>query len=217
MAQVSDIAKRQNILIFSGSEHLLVNPGISIGDNCIIREFVNADHNIKIGRNTTINCRAGLFTGESNAKIRIGNFCAIASDVLIRADNHPISTPSMSTLVRRLCDLPLPPESTKGDICIGHDVWIGHGATILSGVTIGNGAVVAAGAVVTTDVPSYGIVGGVPSKLIRYRFSDSICSQLEEIAFWFWTSERICRNSKFFGMDLRSLPSNFNLFDIIVD
>ena len=54
-------------------------------------------------------------------------------------------------------------------VVIGNDVWIGTRAIILPGTTIGNGAIIGAGAVVTKDVPEYGIVGGVPAKLIRNR------------------------------------------------
>jgi chloramphenicol O-acetyltransferase type B len=41
--------------------------------------------------------------------------------------------------------------------------------TILQGVTIGEGAIVAAGSIVTKDIPDYGIVGGIPAKLLKYR------------------------------------------------
>ena len=58
----------------------------------------------------------------------------------------------------------------KGNINIEDDVWIGYGATIMSGIHIGQGAVIAAGAVVTKDVPPYAIVGGVPARIIKYRF-----------------------------------------------
>lgn len=61
---------------------------------------------------------------------------------------------------------------------IENDVWIGEGAIILEGVTIKTGAVVGAYAVVTKDVEPYAIVGGVPAKLIRYRFSKDIISSL---------------------------------------
>jgi serine acetyltransferase len=69
---------------------------------------------------------------------------------------------------------------------IGHDVWIGHGVIIMKGVEIGTGAVVASGAVVTKDIEPYMIVGGVPAKPIRRRFSLEITAQLMEIAWWEW-------------------------------
>jgi len=56
---------------------------------------------------------------------------------------------------------------------IDDDVWLGARCTVVAGVKIGRGAIVAAGSVVTVDVPAYAIVGGVPAKLIRYRFSNS--------------------------------------------
>ena len=54
---------------------------------------------------------------------------------------------------------------------IEDDVWVGHGTIIMAGVKIGRGVIVAAGSVVTKDVLPYTIVGGVPTKLIRYRFT----------------------------------------------
>lgn len=74
---------------------------------------------------------------------------------------------------------------------IGNDVWIGHGVIVLPGVKIGDGAVLAAGAVVTKDVPPYTIVGGVPAKIIRERFSRPIAEQLAAIAWWDWPFETI--------------------------
>jgi chloramphenicol O-acetyltransferase type B len=44
---------------------------------------------------------------------------------------------------------------------------------IMQGVKLGEGAVVATGAIVTQDVPPYAIVGGVPAKIIKYRFSET--------------------------------------------
>jgi acetyltransferase-like isoleucine patch superfamily enzyme len=67
---------------------------------------------------------------------------------------------------------------------IGNDVWIGNNVTIKYGVTIGDGAIIAAGAVVTKDVEAYSIVGGVPAKIIRYRFTPEQIEFLEKFRWW---------------------------------
>jgi len=79
----------------------------------------------------------------------------------------------------------------KGDIVIGNDVWIGYGVTILSGVTIGDGAIVAANSCVVKDVPPYSIVGGVPAKVIKYRFDDETIGKLLKIRWWDWDEQKI--------------------------
>ena len=65
-----------------------------------------------------------------------------------------------------------------GDTVIGDGCWIGSRAMIMQGVTLGEGAVVATGAVVTKDVPPYAIVGGVPAKIIKYRFPEEDIKKL---------------------------------------
>ena len=79
----------------------------------------------------------------------------------------------------------------KGDIIIGNDVWIGYDAVILAGVTIGDGAIIGTRAVVTKDVPPYTIVGGVPAKPIRKRFSDEDIALLLELKWWDWSVDKI--------------------------
>ena len=75
---------------------------------------------------------------------------------------------------------------------------IGGNVSILPGVTIGDGAIIAAGAVVTKDVEPYAIVGGVPARRIRYRFSREVIDRLLRIKWWEWEHEKIEDNLELF-------------------
>ena len=79
----------------------------------------------------------------------------------------------------------------KGDIRVGNDVWIGYEAIIMSGVTIGDGAIIGTRAVVTKDVPPYTVVGGVPAKAIKKRFTDEVIEKLIDIQWWNWEDEKV--------------------------
>lgn len=123
--------------------------------------------------------------------LSIGSFCSIAGDVtfLLNAE-HDIST--ISTYPFKVMVMGQKAESsTKGDIIVGDDVWIGERATIMSGVHIGQGAVIAAGSVVTHNVPPYAVVGGVPAKVIKYRFSKQIIDALLKVDYSKLTKEMI--------------------------
>lgn len=67
---------------------------------------------------------------------------------------------------------------------IGNDVWIASDVKLLPGIVINDGAVIAAGAVVTKDVPPYAIVGGVPAKVIKYRFGKEQIEALLDFQWW---------------------------------
>ena len=69
---------------------------------------------------------------------------------------------------------------------------------IPSSVTIGDGAVIAAGAVVVKDVPPYAVVGGVPAKVIKYRFSQEVIDKLLCLQFWNRPDEEIQKNIDLF-------------------
>jgi phosphonate metabolism protein (transferase hexapeptide repeat family) len=133
------------------------------------------------------------------ADAQIGRFCAIAARVRIGAPNHPIERPSLhrftycpeyySATASR--DAAFFAARRDDRVTIGNDVWIGHAVTVLPGVTVGDGAVLAAGAVVAKDVAPYTIVGGVPARVIRERFSRDIAERLARIAWWEWPFETI--------------------------
>lgn len=90
------------------------------------------------------------------------------------------------------------PIRDNREITIGNDVWIGANAILLPGVNIGDGAVIAAGAVVTKDVEPYAIVGGVPARVIKYRYTKENIKLLEKIKWWEWPIEKIEENIELF-------------------
>lgn len=119
--------------------------------------------------------------GNKSERLKIGNYVSIASGVkFLLGGNHHYNT--ISTYPFKVKILGEKTESyTNGPIVVEDDVWIGTDSIILSGVKIGKGSVIAAGSIVTKDVPSYSIVGGRPSKVIKYRFNEHIIKKLEDI------------------------------------
>lgn len=85
---------------------------------------------------------------------------------------------------------------------IGNDVWLGRNVIVCNGANIGNGVIAAAGAVITKDVPTYAIVGGVPAKVIRYRYTKEQIEELEKIAWWDWPDEKIRKCHDDFYLDI---------------
>lgn len=146
-----------------------------------------------------------------NNAASVGRFCSIAENVVVWNRNHcpeMLSTHPMfinadtawnrefwnETSMKMFDQMRKEREKIRKErepylrknreLVIGNDVWIGNGAKILEGVHVGDGAVVGAGAVVTRDVPPYAIAGGVPAKIIRYRFPDNVIEKLEELKWW---------------------------------
>lgn len=125
-----------------------------------------------------------VVTFDFKTKLRIGSFVSIAQQVTFLLDvEHYIDHLSTFPWKVKMLGESTPETFSKGDIVIDDDVWIGYGATIMSGVHVAQGAVIAAGAVVTKDVPAYAVVGGVPAKVIRFRFGNECIDELEKIKF----------------------------------
>lgn len=148
------------------------------------------EERVKVGKFSYGNINVQIHGKKS--KLIVGNFCSIATNVVfIVESDHCTNYVSTFPFKAKVLNQGNTEAISKGDIIIEDDVWIGQNAIVLSGVTIGQGAVVAAGAVVTSDVPPYAIVGGVPAKVIKYRFEAPVVDYLQTLDYSQLTEELI--------------------------
>ena len=132
---------------------------ISVGNCVAFRDgnILGGYGQLSVGSNTSINSNTIIAVME---KVVIGNNVMIAPNVYILDVDHNFENRA----------LPIAEQGYKtAPVVIEDDVWVGTGAVITKGVHIGKGAIIGANSVVTKDIPSYGIVGGVPAKLIKMR------------------------------------------------
>lgn len=145
----------------------------------------------EIGYMSYIGSQSEIYGGT-----KIGRFCSIASNVVIAPTNHPLDRLSTHLFTFANNGPFKNSEEFQGwkrnisysdnqtATTIGNDVWIGRNVMIKRGVNIGHGSVIAAGAIVAQDVPPFAVFGGVPAKLIRYRFEEKVINELLELQWW---------------------------------
>ena len=161
------------------------------GDNYIGAKTVI--RNSYLGKMTYVSNNCDIFGAE------IGRFVSIGPNFKIIYGNHPtdkfVSTHPAFYVKQRPAGRCYVNENKFAEIRywdeqkgilakIGNDVWIATDVRFLSGVSIGDGAVICAGAVVTKDVPPYAIVGGVPARIIKYRFPKETIEFLNSFHWW---------------------------------
>lgn len=183
----------------------------------------NLNMRVNIG-NCTYFSGPGIVRGDG--LLQIGSYCCIAEGCYIGVarDHHPINYTSLygffdeDNFRMRHLKFEVPKNHIdygKGQNCvtIGNDVWMGRNVRIFNNVSIADGCVIAEKSLVKKNCEPYGIYGGVPAKLIRYRFSEDVIEQLLEIRWWDWPMNKIKRNVNFFDTDLTAFKGN--LSDVI--
>lgn len=146
----------------------------------------------------------GSYIGShTSLSAHVGRFCSISNFVVCNVGIHPYQAPFATTSP---CFFSLNPNHSQCGstfateqlfdelrlvdpergiaVEIGNDVWIGEGAFLVGGIRIGDGAVVLAHAVVTKDIPPYAIVGGVPARILRYRYDEETIKFLLKVKWW---------------------------------
>lgn len=174
-------------------KNIVTNPNITVGDFTFYNDFDDPREFEK---------KNVLYQYPINHdRLIIGKFCSIAhgAKFIFNSANH--TSKSLSTypfpIFRDEWDNEMnvvEAWDNKGDIVVGNDVWIGYEAVIMSGVHIGDGAIVGTRAVVTKDVPPYAVVGGVPARIIKYRFDEGTIEKLLRLKWWDWDANRISAN-----------------------
>ena len=175
---------------------------------------INSKSAQKLPKNVTLG-RYSYYKGHTIIEnSRIGDFVCIGESAVVGLNSHDVSAVTTYPLFTRF----MQDHSREASIAfygempittIDHDVYIGDGAIVNEGVHIGSGAVVASRAVVTKDVPPYAVVGGIPAKIIRFRFPEEIIEKLLRISWWNWPDEKIRANFELFRKDIATFVAAF--------
>lgn len=188
----------KNLTVSSRIEYSDVSPKAKINGHCKVFRSTIGDY---------------TYVGNHQRLVyaNIGKFCSIAGGGAIGMGTHTLNNLSTSPIFTAkhngvgITWTDQQPTDEFREINIGNDVWIGTRALIMGGVTIGDGAVVGAGAIVTKDVPPYAIVGGVPAKIIRYRFSHEVIMKLLKLKWWDMPDDVLKENISLFQKNVLTI------------
>ncbi len=207
------------LAIFFNKKRLKKKFSINYGKNVFIGFSTICEGKNNFAYNSSISSsRIGygsyLAEGATIRKAKIGKYCSIGPNVNCIFGKHPSSTfvsthPAFFTSRKnigvsyaktQLFDEFSEPRDNQGkySIVIGNDVWIGANVAIMDGVKIGDGAIVAANALVNKDVEPYTIVGGVPAKPIKKRFTDTHIAFLLQLEWWNKPENWIVEHASYF-------------------
>ncbi len=170
-------SKKNKIEIHSNRASLKAHYGYRVS----VAEGTYISDDVIIGDHSYINANSSV------EHAIIGKYCSISSGVYIAPFEHALSHRSTH---------PVAHDTTRitPTVTIGNDVLISLNVVIKEGITIGDGAVIGAGAVVTHDVKPYEVVGGIPARHIKYRFSEKQIEELLNIKWWDWDEKKIALN-----------------------
>lgn len=198
----NDLARNAGVI---SEKALIINSTISgkvnIGDYAKIKDVIVSGE-VTIGKNTSLwGPNIQLYANVNG--IVIGNFCSIASNVVMQEYNHQYDRLSSYFIFQNVFRENMKADiSSKGNITIGNDVWIGTQSTILSGARIGNGAIIGANSVVSSEIPPYAIAVGSPAKVVKFRFDQPVIDRLQSLEWWNWDHKKIIANRSLFEAPL---------------
>jgi acetyltransferase-like isoleucine patch superfamily enzyme len=147
--------------------------------------FPRIQGSLRLGKNSFASDDAEVRCFRFPKVVQVGKYCSIGKCKICIDANHNPSFASTFPFSELWVSRKAPGNELKKSIpVIENDVWIGDEAIILSGVVIHDGAVVACGAVVTKDVPPFAIVGGNPSRVLKYRFEPDMIERFMAVQWW---------------------------------
>lgn len=171
--------------------------------------------NNKLGRNSFFSGLMGFasYMGDNCFFLgKIGRYTSIGPRCKVIIGSHPYTYPFVTTCPafyskKKQCgscfsDSELINTMRFADVnniypvIIGNDCWVNSDVRIVAGVNIGDGAILLAGSVVTKDVPPFAIVGGVPAKVLKYRYKDEDIQFILESKWWNIQPELLAKNWK---------------------